>query len=61
MSMKSRAQITHNDSCWSYGQHHYDCSVRYIQELQERIAELEDNLIRQFQDFERSEKNFGNH
>ena len=61
MSQKSRALITHNNECWSYGQHHYECAMNYIHDLETRILDLEASLIRQYQDFERSEKNFGNH
>lgn len=27
-----RAEMEHNDECWKYGQHHYECALKKIEQ-----------------------------
>lgn len=44
-SHPQRPEMTHNEECWKYGHHHYECAIRKIAELKIVNANLlHDNL-----------------
>ncbi len=32
-----RLEITHNEECWKYGQHHYECAVEHVGRIQAEL------------------------
>ena len=56
-----RAEMEHSSDCWKYGQHHYECALRKINELQIINANLQHDNLSYSRDVDRLEMFPGKH